>query len=133
MKIESPDFVDLFIDKYDIIFLSECWTAENFFIHDESFQIRNYTCFSKHRRKSKKAKRNSGGLCVFIKSSLLEHFEIIDWDFEDGIIFKSKRTLTACNKHLFLLFIYLRPSTSSRTELTNENDIFDILTFKVSE
>ena len=92
LKIENPDFLDI-IDKYDVVFLNECWINKN-----DSFEIQNFKCFKKHRKKSKKAKRNSGGLCVFIKNEIAEFFEECEWDFEDGFILKSKYLLKELNK-----------------------------------
>ena len=127
LKIENPDFLDI-IDKYDVVFLNECWINKN-----DSFEIQNFKCFKKHRKKSKKAKRNSGGLCVFIKNAIAEFFEECEWDFEDGFILKSKYLLKELEHFLYIVFAYMRPSSSSRNEIANVNDVYECLLDKLTD
>lgn len=127
LKLKNPDFVKI-ICKYDVVFLSECWLA-----HTSTFELDSYKCFTKARRKRKGARRNSGGLCIFIRNEFVNLFHVEDWNFEDGFILKSKFPCFPCNKYLFFMFVYLKPSTSSRNELQNDLDDFDTFSEKVSE
>lgn len=72
-------------------------------------------------------------MCLFIKNSLLQYFENIDWDFEDALILKSKNHIAGTENYLYILFLYMRPAYSSRSVITNENEVYTILYEKISE
>ena len=128
LKIDSPYFKDV-INKYDVVFLSECWLSE-----DTRIEFKGYTCFTKARKRKKRAKRDSGGLCVFIKECISHLFDAIFWDYEDALIFKINRVDSYLDKDLFFIFCYLRPcSSTSRNNLLHDLDDFDLLFTKVSE
>ena len=127
LKIKNPDFVEL-ICKHDIIFLNECWLSST-----SSVEISNYTCFLKPRKKRKRAKRDSGGLCILVRNNLIKHLEKVDWNFEDGFILKSKYPCRTNDKLLYFVFIYLKPATSSRNELVDDLDDFDKFSEKIAE
>ena len=127
MKQQNPDFIEI-INKYDIVFSNECWTSKK-----DVFDMNDFTCFSKHRKKSKNAKRNSGGLFLLIRNHLIEYLEELEWNFEDGFIFKSRNALAQSEKYLYLLFLYMRPVNSSRTEIANDNDVYTVLKYLKSE
>ena len=59
-KLECVDFVDS-LKPHDIIILSECWINRKCVLN-----LEGYECVTKCRRRRKRAKRDSGGLCVFI-------------------------------------------------------------------
>ena len=61
-KIKDHDFLDS-IKQYDFITLIETWVSGKI-----SVDIEGYYCFNKSREKAKKAKRNSGGISVLVKS-----------------------------------------------------------------
>ena len=116
------------ITKNDIIFLNECWIND----HDV-LELRNFECFSKARKKSKKAKRNSGGICVFIKKDLIKYLEPINWDFEDGLIIRTKDIISCYNKFIYFVFVYMRPAMSTRNQFLDTYDSFDKLNDKIAE
>ena len=84
MKIEDSDFLK-HISPYDVIFLSECWFSKT---TCSSLELSGFKVYCKARSRKKKAKRDSGGLCVLIKNSINCYFEVLDWENEDGLIFK---------------------------------------------
>ena len=91
-------------------------------------KLNGYQVFTKVRKKKRGAKRNSGGLCVFVKDIIADFFELIDWaNNEDGLILKINCSFTALNKDLYFLFVYMRPSSSTRNNLLQENDCIDLL------
>ena len=47
--------------------------------------VMSFVCVSKHRRRRKKAKRDSGGVVCFFKREIWEGVTCYDWDFEDGL------------------------------------------------
>ena len=64
--------------------LSECWININSVLNFEG-----YECVTKCRRRRKRGKRDSWGMCVFVKREILSGVRSteIDWDFEDGLLF----------------------------------------------
>ena len=108
--------------------MNECWLPS---VSNISFE--NYSCLVKSRRKRRNAKRDSGGICIIIKNDVLNYFENVDWSFEDGFILKSKCPCTANGKFLYCIFVYLKPSNSSRNELVTDLDDFDVLSEKICE
>ena len=113
---------------YDIIFLNECWIS-----YKSRFELNVYSCFLKARTRKKRAKRDSGGLCIFIKNEISKFFELVEWDNEDCLILKVKSACTNIDKDLYLFFCYMRPSTSTRNSMHDDLDIFDLLFNKISE
>ena len=127
LKFDDPNFLYLLL-QHDLILLSECWFSKKC-----NFDLNGYTCFKKARTRKRKAKRDSGGLCVFIKNKLLQFFTFVDWLNEDGLLFKIDKHCTSIDKDTFIIFTYLRPSDSSRNDLLNDKDSFDLLVEKVQE
>ena len=85
----------------------------------------------KARKRKKNAKRDSGGLCVLVKNSIADFFEFVEWNNEDGMIVKVKSQHTSINKDLYFVFVYMRPSNSTRNDLTQQYDCFDLLYLKM--
>ena len=80
--------------------------------------LSDYTMFVKYACKTNVSGRASGGVVVFIKSSLCVHIEKMQENFDYGIAFK---ILTLCDVPLLLLFTYLPPygSKGYRNEEAN--------------
>lgn len=115
-------------EKHDVIFLSECWFSNNTQINLNGFQ-----CYKKARPRRKRAKRDSGGLCVFIKNSISNLFHFIEWNNEDGMLFKILNNHTYSLKNIYMFFCYMRPDSSSRNDLISDFDVFDTLSNKVCD
>ncbi len=62
--------------------------------------------FTKVRKKRRGAKRDSGGLCILLSNKLVNQFDIENWNFEDGLILKSKYPCVSNGNYLFLIFVY---------------------------
>ena len=122
-KLECEDFVNG-LTGHDIIVLSESWTNE---LSDLS--LKGYVCVSKHRRRRKRAKRDSGGLICYFKNEIWKGISKCEWDFEDGLLFKLCKTFFNLEHDLYLVAIYVKPASSSRDDLNG----FDFLTDKLSE
>ena len=83
-KLECPDFVDKF-DMYDIVFFSETWTNPNNILKLNGFD----EPICKHRPRKQNARRDSGGICIFIKPNISKGISPVKWnEFEDGIVLK---------------------------------------------
>ena len=81
-KLENLEFVEV-ISRFDIIMLSECWLSKNC-----KPSLSGYKCFKKYRKRHRRSKRNSGGVCIFIRESIFKGFENHKWEQEDSLIFK---------------------------------------------
>ena len=108
-KLENMDFVNEFVSK-DIVFYSETWTNKNSILNLDGFS----KPICKHRRRCKKAKRDSGGLCIFLKNNIAKGVHIIPWDeFEDGLVLKLDKDFFRFDDNIFLLCVYIRQHNSS--------------------
>ena len=85
-KLDDADFRNVFI-KYHVIMLVETWTNKL-----SNIDIPNYKHFALHRpRRKARAKRDSGGLIVYIRNDVLPGFELLDEDPHDCMWFKIKK------------------------------------------
>ena len=82
-KLNNEDFIKM-VSKYDIVCLTECWIN-----HKSKLKLRGYHCFRNCRTRAKYAKRDSGGVCIFVKLKYISFVEKLEWDdFEDGLAIK---------------------------------------------
>ena len=129
LKIDIPDFIDtLKLNTHDIIFLSECWFSSN-----TKIDINGFTCYKKALKRRKRAKRDSGGICVLFKNSIANYFELIDWNNEDGMLFKLSKNNVCVGKDIYFFYCYMRSENSTRNDLLNDIDVFDALTNKICD
>ena len=129
LKIDVPEFITTLDTKlHDIIFLSECW-----FSSKTPIDLNGFKCYKKARQRRKRAKRDSGGICVFIKNYIVGLFEYIEWNNEDGILFKLSKDNVCTEKDIYLIFYYMRPNSSTRNDLLSDIDVYDALTNKISD
>ena len=73
-KLNDNNFVHS-LSKYDFIILAETWLPEK-----STVNIPGYYVFNKHRLKSKKAKRHSGGISVLIRKPYRKGVKIFSSD-----------------------------------------------------
>ena len=126
-KLECDEFVKS-INCYDIILLSETWTNKH-----SKLQLNGYVKVCKHRKRRKRAKRDSGGLVCFFKHEIWNGITCCPWHFEDGLVFKLDKFYFGFDNNVYLLFPYMRPNSSTRNILDTGVDTFEILADKVSE
>ena len=116
------------LNTHNIIFLSECWFSSN-----TKIDIDGFTCYKKARQRRKRAKRDSGGICVLFKNSIANYFELIDWNNEDGMLFKLSKNNVCVGKDIYFFYCYMRPENSTRNDLLYDIDVFDALTNKICD
>ena len=76
-KLEDQNFVQL-VSSYDICFLYESWTDVN-----SKIDITGYTAYNFYRKiLHKRAKRCSGGVCLYMKNNVVEGVTVVKSDFE---------------------------------------------------
>ena len=49
--------------------------------------VDDFAVFSKHRRRKKCVRRDSGGLVCYFRKQVAEGVSEIEWQYEDGIVF----------------------------------------------
>ena len=128
-KIEQDHFTN-FVKRHDIVFLSETWSNS---LQESNLRVTDYNALFKHRRRKKKAKRDSGGIACFYKKSLSSGITLHDWDFEDGICLKLDKVFFTLENDVFVLSPYIRPQSSSRQDAETGPSHFDILEDKICE
>ena len=80
-KLTDSEFIS-FLSNNDIIILSESWTD-----NDSSIDIENFTTYNFFRKfKHRKARRNSGGITIYVRNTCNEgvsivknHFDTLIW------------------------------------------------------
>ena len=126
-KLKNCDFKNL-INNHDFISLSECWINKK-----SSINLEGYEKIVKCRKRLKKARRDSGGIAVYYRKNLSSGVKEINWDFEDGVIFKLCKDFFNLQNDIYVLIPYMRPVNSSRCNVDTGIDIFDILSNKLAE
>ena len=89
--------------------------------------VNGYARVGKHRKQKITAKRDSGGLEIYIKENISHGVSHEAWDFEDGLILKFDADIFGWQKDMFLFFTYLKPYNSSRYDILTDNDCFEKL------
>ena len=120
-KLNSYEVKQIFKHN-DIILFTETWTNE-----EQCLQVEGFTHYPLHRKlKLKNARRDSGGLLIYISNRLVNE-EIIFKTVDDCIIWlKLNGNLFGLNDPLLLCLCYNVPSNSSREVFVQQN-IFDLI------
>ena len=130
-KLDNVEFVEL-ISMNDVVLLSETWTNEE--NEENDLKLRNFKKpFCKHRERKRNARRDSGGLCVFFRNSIVNGVSEIKWDFEDGMCFKLDRCFFGLERDMFFVFVYMRPDSSSRADMNVDINIFEIVEQQIAK
>ena len=58
---------------------------------------------------------------------------VVQWDYEDGICFKLDKEYFGWDEHVFLVFVYMRPNTSTRNDLHDGANCYDLLLDQLSK
>ena len=113
----------------DIVLLCESWTHDKCDLH-----IDGYECIFKNRVKKRAARRPSGGIVCYFKTSIWKGVQEVKWENnEDGVIFRLNKTFFGWEQDLLLFFTYMRPRSSSRNDVINDSDCYDMLIDKIAE
>ena len=120
-KLECDDFIKL-VNCHDVIFLSETWTNKY-----SNLNLDGFIPVAKHRRKKVKARRESGGLVCYFRESIFRGIHEEKWSFEDGLCFRLDKTWFGWDKDIFLLCVYMRSNESTREDMNDDIDCYEIL------
>ena len=119
-KYEDDKFINEIKGK-DIICLMETHCAPK-----DSLYLQGYKSVNLSRKSSKKCKKISGGISVFVKSDLKDGIKFLEHKTDDYIWLQLISSFFGTSKDIFLCFIYNPPDNSSYTK-TLEEDIFDLV------
>ena len=103
------DILGKFLRTYDIILLCETWTSADDDITLDGFEFYNFPRPSRHCN----AKRNSGGLGVFVRDNIKNHVQFVK-NHEDIITwFKLRKEYFKLPKDIYIGNVYIVPEGSS--------------------
>ena len=112
-KQEHSDFISI-INSNEITLFVETWLGNKECELLSQHHRDKFTIFYMCRRKSQQAKRNSGGLMVFVKNSVSKYITIAQQSNEDIIWLKLSTLLTNYSHDTYLCCTYVSPKGSSR-------------------
>ena len=124
-KRKHKDFMHL-LQTNDIISLTETW------LNDVECELicsefsSDYKVMYSCRRKNKNAKRDSGGIMVFIKNSLSKYIEVAEHKDEDILWLKAKTQSGQNSIAIYICCTYISPKSSCRYQLEDVSKL-DVL------
>ena len=110
LKLSEDELIDC-VSGNDIICLTEIHIGDN--IDKESLKIKNYDEFVNVRKRGKNAKRDSGGLLLYIKSCLKPGITVIPYTSSEFIWIKLKKDFFQLSEDIFICFVYDNPKNST--------------------
>ena len=115
-KRKHKDFIHL-LQTNDIVSLAETWLndIECALIHREF--SKDYKVMYSCRRKKKNAKRDSGGIMVFIKKRLSKNIEIVENNVEDILWLKANCQNSQNTVDIYFCCTYISPKSFCRYQL----------------
>jgi hypothetical protein len=102
-KLVSPEFQELYVNKYDIMGLLETWTQQ-----DRTIGIPDYKAFHNYRKNYPR-----GGVIVYVKNQIYNGIKRIPSNSEDVIWLRLDKKFFGLSKHIYLCTAYIVPSNSS--------------------
>ena len=129
-----PEVKHLF-EESDILLFTETWTSE---YEEAELQVENFDFIPLHRTElHPRAKRSSGGLLIYLRSSLRNVLTFIQSSCDDILWMKLNGAYFGLQKQIYICLSYVLPAGSSRESLI-DIDTFDriqdnIIEIKLSE
>ena len=127
-KLECENGVRQCVQQYDFVFISEAWTNES-----SSVDIEGFKSYCKHRKRRKRAKRDSGGVVAYVKEEYVNRVHEEEWDYEDGLCFELDKAFFGLKEDIFVLCVYMKPNASSRECINVDVDCYDVLEEKLAD
>jgi len=109
-KLANVDFLKT-ISGNDIILLNETWTNKF-----SNLDIQGYETYTLHRERTRGAKRDSGGMVAYFAQSIAHGVSRVDC-----------KCVFCLEKDLYIFFVYIIPSNSTRKALNIGLETFDFL------
>ena len=123
----NEDEVTSLTEKCDIVLLTETWTNEQ-----TDIQLDGYFEYKLSRKRHKRAKRDSGGLAIFIREKLKKEVVLVKCDSDDIMWIRIDGSLLPTGKALYICLTYVLPKGSSRTAHVTEN-VYDRIMLHMAE
>ena len=95
------------IKKFDFISLVETWLPER-----SNINIEGYYCFNKCRRKARKARRYSGGICILVKKTLRKGVQFFSSNSDRFVWWKLDKQFFNMEEDIYVCSVYIPPSNS---------------------
>ena len=111
-RLNYPEFIN-YIEKHDFVCVTETNTDSS-----DIVDLNGFTYFSKHR--TQHYLRKSGGIGVYVRTSIAKHVEVISNDSEYALWLTIHKTLTEFPENMILGAIYLPPENS---RFLNDDDL----------
>lgn len=125
-KLSNNDFVRLLTDN-DILVLTESWTGKHF---ENCFC--DFTAFNFYRKfRHRRAKRNSGGIVIFIRDSILPGVSVVRNHHDTIVWLKLDKIFFNFQTDIYLSCLYLWPDESPASKIIDV-DLFDVLSDDVT-
>lgn len=114
-----------YFEKFDVVGLCETWSD---FTGEFSTFLDGYTCFDDVREKGR-GWRNSGGVNVFVKNSIVHKFEVarIYSEFRNCVLLYFNASVFHRMQDIILCFTYVSPEGSAIYNISDETDGIIIL------
>lgn len=116
----SSEVKQIFKD-HDIILFTETWSNKQ-----TELEVQGFEHYALHRSEKKStAKRDSGGLVVYIADYLKNHVNFLKTDKDDILWIRINGNVFASDEDLYLCLCYNTPVGSSREAMEDGISIFD--------
>lgn len=120
-KLSNEDFLNI-IDGNGIVILSETWTNSS-----SNINIDGYKCFNYFRKyKHKNAKRNSGGIVVYVKNEICGGITVVRNHYDSIIWLKIDKNFFKLKNDIYLCGLYFWSDDSPINNIIDTN-LFDVL------
>ena len=121
MKKNDVDFINL-LCEHDINFLYESWTSEN-----SEIDFNGYYSFNFYRKfQNRRARRNSGGTVVYIKSEYKQGVEVVKNVLDTFIWLRLDKTFFKLSEDMFICGAYVWGADSPAYNV-HTVDLFELL------
>jgi len=109
------------IQSHDLCFMCETWTNEH-----SDINFTDYEYFAFHRKRKPRAKRDSVGIILYIKSRYVNGIKLLSNVGDNIIWILLDKDIFGVDNPIIIAFCYLVPQSSSRNDILNIN-VFDEL------
>ncbi|MES9884415.1 MAG: reverse transcriptase family protein, partial [Sedimenticola sp.] len=117
-KLHSPEIIHLF-ETSDLVIFTETWTDNFSELNVDGFEF----CALHREIKNPKAKRNSGGIVVYVRNALVDGNTFLTCVSDSHIWLKLSSNSFAFENDLYICAAYVIPEGSSRQSAI-ESDVF---------
>ena len=117
-KLELPEFRDLF-REHDVVLFTETWTNEK-----SDIEVDEFKHIALHRTvKHKRAKRDSGGVILYYRTTISHAIEVVFTDSDDIVCVKLNAGFFQTDFDIYLYLCYVVPEQSSRQAVIEKDAI----------